>query len=156
VRASPQRDLANPTPFLLIVIGPFVLCHSVLSLASITRFTGVVGRSKELGLGLSTRVCNSAAQYPRHSRTNGEVRWPRNPAKPLRRFSYQTHPTPRIPKETGPIMSTPTCRVFAPVSQENVAPMLVKTLVFTIADAPFTRRIALCTFATDRVPPFQL
>jgi hypothetical protein len=48
VRASPQRDLANPTPFLLVVIGPFVLCHSVLSLASITRFTGVVGRSNSL------------------------------------------------------------------------------------------------------------
>jgi hypothetical protein len=110
---------------------------------------------KQLALGLSIRV-DSAAQYPRHSRTNGEVRWPRNPAKPSRRFSYQTHPTPRIPKETGPIMSTFTCRVFAPVSQENVAPMLVKTLIFTIADAPFTRRIALCTFATDCVPPFQL
>jgi hypothetical protein len=54
VRASPQRDLANPTPFLLIVIGPFVLCHSVLSLASITRFTGVVGRSKEPGKALET------------------------------------------------------------------------------------------------------
>jgi hypothetical protein len=144
VRASPQRDLANPTPFLLVVIGPFVLCHSVLSLASITRFTGVVGRSKELGLGLSTRVCNSAAQYPRLSRTNGEVRWPRNPAKPLRRFSYQTSDS--ADPEGNNIMSTLACRVFAPVSQENAAPMLVKTLISTIVDAPFTRNRPLCIY----------